>query len=76
MTSRSLLESRVPAYNRDFKPKRWVLEVCHSWFNRFQKMLVRYEKMDLSYLGLLMLAAVVIVFRKIKQQDQSNIIYG
>jgi transposase len=62
--------------NPDFKPKRWVVEVCHSWFNRFRKILVRYEKMERSYLGLLMLAAAVIVFRKIKRQNQPNIIYG
>jgi putative transposase len=62
--------------NPDFKPKRWVVEVCHSWFNRFRKILVRYEKMDRSYLGLLRLTAAVIVFRKIKRQNQPNIIYG
>jgi hypothetical protein len=37
---------------------------------------VRYEKMDRSYLGLLMLAASVIVLRKIKPENQGNIIYG
>ncbi|MDD5461889.1 MAG: IS5/IS1182 family transposase, partial [Methylococcales bacterium] len=37
---------------------------------------VRYEKMNRSYPGLLMLAAAVIVFRKIKRQNQPNIIYG
>jgi IS5 family transposase len=26
------------------KARRWVVEVCHSWFNRFRKLLVRYEK--------------------------------
>ena len=24
--------------------RRWVVEVAHSWFNRFRKLLVRYEK--------------------------------
>jgi len=62
--------------NPDFKARRWVVEVCHSWFNRFRKLLVRYEKMDRSYLGLLMLAASIIVFRKIKRQNKPNIIYG
>ena len=62
--------------NPDFKARRWVVEVCHSWFNRFRKLLVRYEKMDRSYLGLLMLAASVIVLRKIKRKDKGNIIYG
>jgi transposase len=56
--------------------RRWVVEVCHSWFNRFRMLLVRYEKMDRSYLGLLMLAASVIVLRKIKRKDQGSIIYG
>jgi hypothetical protein len=32
--------------------------------------------MDRSYLGLLMLAASVIVLRKIKRKGQGNIIYG
>jgi putative transposase len=62
--------------NPDFKARRWVVEVCHSWFNRSRKLLVRYEKMDRSYLGLLMLTASVIVLRKIKRKDQGNIIYG
>jgi putative transposase len=62
--------------NPDFKARRWVVEVCHSWFNRFRKLLVRYEKMDRSYLGLVMLAASVIVLRKIKRLNQRNIIYG
>jgi hypothetical protein len=29
-----------------------VVEVCHSWFNRFRKLLVRYEKRDRSFLAL------------------------
>jgi len=62
--------------NPDFKARRWVVEVCHAWFNRFRKLLVRYEKMERSYLGLLMLAASVIVLRKIKRQNKSNVIYG
>jgi transposase len=24
------------------KTRRWVVEVCHSWLNRFRKLLVRY----------------------------------
>ena len=69
-------EIEEKAKNPDFKPKRWIVEVCHSWFNRFRKILVRYEKMARSYMGLLMLAAAVIVFRKIKRQNHPNIIYG
>ena len=28
----------------DFRARRWVVEVTHSFFNRFRKLLVRYEK--------------------------------
>jgi transposase len=31
--------------NPDFKARRWVVEAAHSWFNRFRKLLVRYEKL-------------------------------
>jgi putative transposase len=46
------------------KARRWVVEVTHSWMNRFRKLLVRYEKLTVSYEGLLMLACAFIAFRK------------
>ncbi len=30
--------------------RRWIVEVAHSWFTRFRKLLVRYEKLDRSFL--------------------------
>jgi len=48
-----------------FKARRWVVEAAHSWFNRFRKLLVRYEKLAESYEALLHLAAAIIAFRKI-----------
>jgi putative transposase len=56
------------------KARRWVVEVCHSWFNRFRKLLVRYEKLERSFLALNHLAAAIIAFRKVKAEI--NIIYG
>ena len=56
------------------KARRWVVEVCHSWFNRFRKLLVRYEKLERSFVALNHLAAAIIAFRKIKLTV--NIIYG
>ena len=56
------------------KPRRWVVEVAHSWFTRFRKLLVRYEKTHRSFLALNMLAAAVICFRKVPAKV--NIIYG
>ena len=46
------------------KAKRWVVEVSHSWINRFRKLLVRFEKKASSYFGLLCFACAFIAFRK------------
>jgi putative transposase len=46
------------------KARRWIVEVAHSWINRFRKLLVRYEKLTTTYLGLLMFACAFIAFRK------------
>lgn len=56
------------------RARRWVVEVCHSWFNRFRKLLVRYEKLERSFLALNHLAASIIAFRKVPLAI--NIIYG
>ena len=56
------------------KARRWVVEVCHSWFNRFRKLLVRYEKLERSFVALNHLAAAIIAFRKVPLSV--NIIYG
>lgn len=52
------------------KARRWVVEVAHSWFNRFRKLLVRFEKKVSNYAALLNLAASIIAFRK------TVVIYG
>jgi transposase len=46
------------------KVRWWVAEAAHSWINRFRKLLVRYEKLYSSYMGLLMFACAFIAFRK------------
>lgn len=56
----------IPGY----KARRWVVEACHSWLNRFRKIIIRYEKTDASYIALLHLACAIIVWRKI------GVIYG
>jgi transposase len=48
----------------DSRARRWIVEGAHSWMNRFRKILVRFEKLESSYLGLLMLACAFIAFRK------------
>jgi transposase len=50
--------------NPAYKARRWVVEAAHSWMNRFRKILVRFEKLTVSYIGLLMPACAFIAFRK------------
>lgn len=47
-------------------PRRWVVEVCHSWFNRFRRLLIRWEKQAANYLAFVQLAALLIVYRKLR----------
>lgn len=49
------------------QPRRWVVEVCHSWFNRFRRVLVRWEKRASLYLGFVQLAASLIIYRKLRK---------
>jgi putative transposase len=44
--------------------RRWVVERCHSWLNRFRKLVIRYEKLQRSYEGLLQLACAIICWRQ------------
>ncbi|MHB1287433.1 MAG: IS5 family transposase [Leptospirales bacterium] len=43
-----------------YRARRWVVEVAHSWFNRFRKILVQFEKTTVSYLALLHLESSII----------------
>jgi transposase len=36
-----------------WKARRWVVELSHSWLNRFRKLLVSFEKTEASYVALL-----------------------
>ena len=63
-------ESDAKANTPGHKARRWVVEGTHSWFNRFRKLLVSFEKTEASYLGLLFLAAAMTCWR------QTVTIYG
>ena len=47
------------------KARRWIVECFHSWVNRFRKLNPRYEKTDLSFLGLLHLAMSMVILNKV-----------
>ncbi len=47
-----------------WKARRWVVERTHSWFNRYRKLLVSFEKTEASYVALLSLACAMICWRQ------------
>ena len=52
-------------HNPLFVARRWVVEVCHSWMNRFRKLPVRYEKKARNYQGPVEFACAIIVWRNL-----------
>ena len=57
-------EKKEKEQNPNFRARRWVVEVTHSFFNRFRKLLVRFEKKSANYLALIQFACAIIVWRK------------
>jgi len=55
-----------PSHPDRHPARRWVVEVAHSWFNRFRRLLVRWEKKAANYLGFVQLAAILIIYRKLR----------
>jgi putative transposase len=55
-----------PGHPDRHPPRRWVVEVTHAWFNRFRRVLIRWEKHGTTYLGFVQLAACLIIYRKVR----------
>lgn len=49
----------IPGY----RARRWVVERTHSWFNRFRRLLIRWEKKAKNYLAFLHFACAWVTFR-------------
>ena len=57
-------ESESKREQPGFKARRWVVERTHSWYNRYRKLLVSFEKTKESFEALLALASALICWRK------------
>ena len=47
------------------RARRWVVERCHSWFNRFRALLIRWAKKPENALAVLHFAAAIIAWRHV-----------
>ena len=55
-----------PGHPDRHPPRRGVVEVAQRWFNRFRRLLTRTEKQASHSLGFRHLAAVLIIYRKVR----------
>lgn len=46
------------------RARRWVVERTHSWMTNWRKILVRYERKVMNYLGLLHISAAIMALRQ------------
>jgi putative transposase len=46
-----------------YRARRWVVERTHSWFNRFRRLLIRWEKKVENYVAFLHIACAVMTYR-------------
>lgn len=46
-----------------YRARRWVVERTHSWLNNFRRLLIRWEKKVVNYLGVLHFACAWISFK-------------
>jgi putative transposase len=60
--------ARKPGY----KPRRWVVERTLAWLSKCRGILVRYDKKDGNYLGLIQLACALYWYRRLERLTQSD----
>jgi putative transposase len=62
---RPIGEKPIAPDERTSPPRRWVVEACLSWLNRWRGLLVRYEKKASNYLGVMQLACGLLWYRRL-----------
>jgi len=58
-------EERGQGRRRGVKARRWVVERTLAWLSKCRGLLVRYDKHDVNYLGLLQLACALLWYRRL-----------
>jgi putative transposase len=59
---------RKPGY----KPRRWVVERTLAWLSKCRGILVRYDKKDTNYLGLIQFACALYWYRRLDRLGQCD----
>ena len=65
-------EKKACDRSKGHKPRRWVVERTFAWLSKCRGILVRYEKKDSNYLGLIQLACALYWFRRLHRMGQCD----
>src|SRR3954453_22829646 len=58
--------------SKGHKPRRWVVERMFAWLSKCRGILVRYDKKDGNYLGLIQLACALYWYRRLDRLGQCD----
>ena len=58
--------NQIPKPKHQGKARRWKVERTHSWLNRARRLLIRWEKKVVNYLGFLHLQFAIVALRTAK----------
>jgi putative transposase len=58
--------------SKGHKPRRWVVERTFAWLSKCRGILVRYEKKDSNYLGLIQLACALYWYRRLHRMGECD----
>ena len=61
---------KPPDRKPGYKPRRWVVERTLAWLSKCRGLLVRYDKKDTNYLGLIQLACALYWYRRLVRLSQ------
>ena len=65
-------EERGGGRRKGHRPRRWVVERTLAWLSKCRGILVRYDKKDTNYLGLIQLACALYWYRRLDRLAQSD----
>lgn len=65
-------EAKACDRSKGHKPRRWVVERTFAWLSKCRGILVRYEKKDENYLGLIQLACGLLWYRRLHRLGTVN----
>lgn len=62
------------ACRRGHQPRRWVVERTFGWLSKCRAILVRYDKHDFNYLGLIQLACALYWYRRKRRLQKQPVL--